>query len=139
MPTKTVLIFGVFDGIHDGHKAFIHEARAQGDRLIAIVARDETVSRLKGRSVVNSEVFRINELLKMEDIDLVLLGDEVEGSYKSLLEVNPDVIYLGYDQEALLNDIKKSMKKGYLPKAKIIQGQPYHPEIFHSSILNKGK
>jgi len=137
MPTKTVTIFGVFDGIHDGHKSFIHEARKQGDRLIAIVARDSVVNKLKNKIPINNEVERINSLLKIEDIDIVLLGDPDQGSYKVLKEINPDIIYLGYDQQSLLNDIKKSIKNGLLPKIKLIQGEAHKPEIFHSSLLNK--
>lgn len=137
MPTKTVTIFGVFDGIHEGHKAFIHEAHKHGDRLVAIVARDSVVSKLKNKTPINNEVERINSLLKIEDIDIVLLGDPKQGLYNVLKEVNPDIIYLGYDQQSLLNDIKKSIKKGLLPEIKLIQGEAYKPEIFHSSILNK--
>ena len=137
MTTKTVTIFGVFDGIHDGHKAFIHEARKQGDRLVAIVARDSVVNKLKNKTPINNEVDRINSLLKMEDIDIVLLGDPDQGSYKVLKEVSPDIIYLGYDQQSLLDDIKKSIKNGLLPKIKLIQGEAHKPELFHSSILNK--
>ena len=43
MINKTIAIFGVFDGIHDGHLFFIREAKKQGNRLVAIVARDEVV------------------------------------------------------------------------------------------------
>lgn len=139
MPTKTVTIFGVFDGIHDGHKFFIHEAKKQGDRLVAIVARDSIVSSLKNKLPVNNEVERINALLKIEDIDIVLLGDASCGSYKVLQEVNPDVIYLGYDQQKLHDDIQKAIKNKIIKGSKLMYGESYKPEIFHSSILNKDK
>ncbi len=137
MINKTIAIFGVFDGIHDGHLFFIREAKKQGNRLVAIVARDEVVKGLKGKLPKNNEVERINALLKVGDVDLVLLGDPELETYNTLKEVSPSVVYLGYDQKALFDNINKMMKKGNLPKMEVVKGEPYEPEIFHSSILNK--
>ena len=47
---KTVLVFGTFDGLHEGHQFFLKKARALGDRLVVVVARDVSVIALKGRS-----------------------------------------------------------------------------------------
>jgi FAD synthetase len=137
MTNKTVAIFGVFDGVHDGHLFFISEAKKEGNHLVAIVARDAVVEELKGKLPLANEVERINELLKVPDVDLVVLGDVKIGTYHVLKEVNPNVIYLGYDQKDLYEDIDKAIKNGNLSKVKIIQGKPHKPEIFHSSILNK--
>lgn len=137
MINKKVAIFGVFDVIHEGHLFFIKEAKKQGNQLVAIVARDEVVKILKGKLPTLDEKERINELLKVEDIDLVLLGDPEMETYNTLKEVNPDIIYLGYDQKELLNNINKFIKIGHLPKMEIIIGQPHKLDIFHSSILNK--
>lgn len=139
MINKKVAIFGVFDGIHEGHSSFISEAKKQGNHLVAIVARDEIVKKLKGKMPTLSEKERINELLKVEDIDLVLLGDPEMETYNTLREVNPRIVYLGYDQKDLLNNIKKVIKKGNLPKIEIIIGQPHKPDIFHSSIIKSSK
>lgn len=35
-----VMVFGVFDGLHPGHRAFLRQARKKGDKLIVVVARD---------------------------------------------------------------------------------------------------
>ncbi len=51
---KTVLAAGVFDLLHYGHIRYLEEAKktgGEGARLIVIVARDETVLRLKGHSL----------------------------------------------------------------------------------------
>jgi len=137
MPTKIVTIFGVFDGIHNGHKAFIKEARKHGDRLVAIVARDSVVLKLKNKLPKNNEVERINSLLKIEDVDMVYLGDGDQGTYKVLKEVNPDIIFLGYDQQSLHDNLEESIKSGLLPKIELMYGESHKPEIFHSSLLNK--
>ena len=137
MINKTVVIFGVFDGIHEGHLSFINDAKKQGDHLVAIVARDDMIKELKGKLPKYNEVERINELLKIEEIDLVLLGDAKISTYNILKEVKPDIIFLGYDQKSLYENLKQTIKNGNLPEMEIIYGEPYKPEIFHSSILNK--
>jgi FAD synthetase len=136
MKPKTVAIFGVFDGIHDGHLAFIHEARTHGEQLVAIVARDSVVLKLKGRLPVHDEVKRILMLLEVPEIDLVFLGDPDEGTYKTLKKVNPQVIFLGYDQQALFDSISMAMKEGFLSEMELIYGTPHKPETFKSSIIN---
>jgi len=137
MPAKTVTIFGVFDGIHEGHIEFIKEAKALGEKLVAIVARDSEVEKLKGKLPLHNEVSRINALLKVEDIDQVFLGDVEQGTYKIIQEVKPDVIFLGYDQQSLFDNITKAIEKGILPEIELVYGQPHKPEIFKSSIINK--
>ncbi len=136
MNPKTVLIFGVFDGIHDGHKAFIEEAGKEGERLVAIVARDEVVNKLKGKLPLRNEVERIEKLLEVPDVDLVLLGDIEEGTYNVVKEIKPDIIFLGYDQQALSENINKAINEGVLPKIEIMFGQSHKGESLHSSILN---
>jgi len=139
MSHKIVTIFGVFDGIHKGHLEFIKEAKNVGDQLVAIVARDSIVEKIKGKIPENSEALRIKMLLEVPEIDLVYLGDLETGTYKILREVGPDVVYLGYDQNDLYDNLKKAMKDGILPKMELVFAKAYKPEIFKSSILNNKK
>ena len=46
---QRVAVFGVFDGIHAGHQDFLRQAREYGDELVVIVARDKSVTQLKGK------------------------------------------------------------------------------------------
>ena len=137
MNPQTVLIFGVFDGIHDGHRAFIGDAKKQGERLIAVVARDDVVNTLKGKMPLHNEADRIKSLLEVSDIDSVFLGDIEEGTYNIVKEIKPNIIYLGYDQESLFDNITNAMSDGILPEIEIVYGKAHQPEIFHSSIINK--
>ncbi len=139
MNQKTVAIFGVFDGIHAGHRAFIKGAREHGDQLVAIVARDNVVQSLKGKVPDNREADRIKMLLEVPEIDLVLLGDIEEGTYKTLKEVNPSVIYLGYDQQALHANITKAINNGVLSIVEIIIGEAHRGDTMHSSIIKAKK
>ena len=137
MAHKTVVIFGTFDGVHDGHRAFIREAKEYGDRLIVVVARDMAVQTLKGKLPLKNEISRVNSLLDIEDVNLVLLGDCDLGDYHILKDIKPEVVCLGYDQDALFDDIKKNIESGVLPQMNLIHAEAYKPEIFHSSLLNK--
>ncbi len=136
MVNKTVAIFGTFDGIHDGHRYFIGEAKKMGDQLVVIIARDEIILKMKGKNPINNEVERINFLLKVEDVDLVLLGDALNGTYNVLKEINPDVVCLGYDQMELYKDLENSIKKGVLKNIKLIYIDSHKGDTHHSSILN---
>ena len=137
MNSKKILIFGVFDGIHEGHLSFINNAKKVGDHLVAIVARDSIVKVLKGELPKNNEVERIEDLLKIPEIDRVLLGDPELSTYNILKEVNPDVVFLGYDQNILYEDLKKKIKNGDLNEMEIVFGTPHKPDELHSSIIKK--
>jgi FAD synthetase len=136
---KTAVIFGVFDGIHDGHRAFIDEANKYGDRVIAIVARDSAVEKLKGKRPAHTELERLEEIGKMIEIDESYLGDEKEGKYEVLKNLAPDIVCFGYDQEALRKDIESKIASGALPKMEILVAKPHEPDTLHSSILKNNK
>ena len=135
--SKKILIFGVFDSIHEGHLSFIREAREHGAHLVAIVARDSIVEKMKGKAPKYNEIDRINALLKIPEIDLVLLGDPDIGTYNILKEVAPDIVFLGYDQQSLYDNLKEKIKEGYLKGIELILGSPHKPDTHHSSIFNK--
>jgi glycerol-3-phosphate cytidylyltransferase-like family protein len=58
----------------------------------------------------------------------VVAGDEDTGSWRVLLNHAPDIVMLGYDQDAIANELeKRSVPYLYL--------SPHEPERFKSSIL----
>ena len=137
MSNTTVVIFGVFDGVHPGHEEFIKQARMHGDRLVAIVARDQNVYELKGKLPQSNEALRIKNLSEISEIDIVYLGDLQQGTYNIVKEIKPDIVYLGYDQEHLYESLTTAIEKGTLPQMKLIFGKPYKTEEFKSSIINQ--
>lgn len=123
---KRVMIFGTFDGIHNGHKSLISQARKQGDHLIAIVAKDNTVKKIKGRFPCIREEQRLKEI--KEFADTAVLGYEND-YYRIIKEIKPDIICLGYDQ----NSFDKGLSGLNIP---VYRMQELEPEKYHSSILN---
>ena len=91
-----VVVFGIYDGIHAGHRDFLRQAGAYGDELLAIVGRDESVVRLKGKTPIYLEKTRLELVAQEEWVGDVILGDEEPSSYRVLGELNPDVICSGH-------------------------------------------
>src|SRR3989344_4689818 len=108
---KKIMVFGVFDGLHEGHRAFLKEAKAQGDYLIAVLARDHIVEHLKGHLPRLNLAGRFEHLKKADHVDAVVVGDVNLGEWNVLDLHRPAVIALGYDQEALKEDLEHYFKK----------------------------
>ena len=99
---KTVLTSGAFDLIHYGHIRLLEEAKRLGGpdaRLVVIVARDETIRRLKGRPPVIPEDQRRAVVEALRVVDEALLGYEDLDMATVIDLVQPDVIAVGYDQD----------------------------------------
>jgi len=95
----TVMVFGVFDLIHEGHRHFLREAKKFGRQLIAVAASDASVIKLKGFIPVHPLSDRVNNLEAEMLADKILKGDDDLGSWRILKNHTPDVIALGYDQK----------------------------------------
>lgn len=132
---KKVMVFGTFDGLHAGHCHFFEQARAHGDVVIAVVARDETVARVKGRPPQRDIAERLEAVLSCGLVHDVVMGTCDEDKTAIIRTYMPDVIFLGYDQMAFVDDVyalQKSSDCGFM----IIWGEPYKPHIYKSSLLN---
>ena len=84
---KRVLVFGTFDGLHPGHINFFDQAKARGDCLIAVVARDITVNQVKGRFPKRSELLRLKAVKQCKLIDQAVLG-ELGNPYAVIKKIN---------------------------------------------------
>lgn len=132
-----VVVFGIFDGVHDGHRDFFRQASKYGDMLIVILGGDGPAKSLKGKEPRHSEEERLDLVRREPWVSKVVLGDKELATYWVLQELSPDAICLGYDQQALGEDLQRWM---------MAQGQeipihflkPFKPEVFHNSLLSRG-
>lgn len=110
----------------------LSEARALGDYLVIVVARDQTVSEVKGHYPDNKEEDRLKQLKACGIADKVRLGGASD-KHVVIDEEKPDIIALGYDQKFFIEELEAK----YGDKIQIVRLQPFKPEIFKSSIIKK--
>ncbi|PIQ77265.1 FAD synthase [Candidatus Peregrinibacteria bacterium CG11_big_fil_rev_8_21_14_0_20_46_8] len=134
---KKVIAFGTFDHFHAGHESYLRQARELGEHLTVIIARDETVERLKGRRPDYSERERRKAVMRSGIAERVVLGQHGD-KYAVLLKYKPDVIALGYDQFAFTIRLKKFLIDNGMD-AKIVRLEPYKPEVHKTSIIRTQK
>lgn len=136
-----VVVFGVFDLFHPGHRYFLDQARSHGDPLIVVVTRDSIVSRLKNRLPIDDEMTRLEHIKQYPGVDTALLGDGELGVYSVLHEYRPTTICLGHDQTFLRQDLEERMKQKLaqktIPSSRLISIDAYYPEKYSSTILRQ--
>lgn len=129
---KKVMVFGTFDVFHPGHRDFLKQAKKRGDYLVAVVARDETVLKVKGRWPKNSENFRLKTIQESGLADEAILGN-LGDKYEIIKSQKPDVICLGYDQKFFTDKLEEKLKEFELSDTVVIKMKPYRPETYKSS------
>ncbi len=124
-----VVCAGTFDYLHQGHIDFLNQAKALGDELVVIVARDETVKRIKGFLPTHNEELRMNRIRDTGIPDLVVRGNLEDDLFRILDELDPDIIALGYDQRVSEEEVLRRCRK-----CRVVRLGSYHPEKFKSSL-----
>ncbi|KEQ56270.1 FAD synthase protein [Marine Group I thaumarchaeote SCGC AAA799-N04] len=94
---KVVLAGGVFDIIHPGHIYTLNAAKELGDVLVVVVATDNTTVKMKKRQPLHSQEQRQELVNSLSMVDLCLIGQE-DDIFKTVNNVRPQIIALGYDQ-----------------------------------------
>ncbi len=107
-----VLATGTFDILHPGHVYFLTQARALGDELFVIIARDSNVTH-KPKPIVPEEQ-RLEMVNALGTVDKALLGSEID-MFEPLKVINPDIIALGYDQYFEIEPLEKELTKRGFP------------------------
>jgi FAD synthetase len=108
-----VLAAGVFDLLHYGHIRYLEEAKKLGGpdaELVVIVARDETVRRLKGSGPVIPEDQRRAVIEALKVVDEALLGFEDLDMDRVIEQVKPGIVAVGHDQDDIRRQVEKIKK-----------------------------
>jgi D-beta-D-heptose 7-phosphate kinase/D-beta-D-heptose 1-phosphate adenosyltransferase len=97
---RLVMTNGCFDILHQGHVAYLQEAKSRGDRLMVAVNSDDSVSRLKGDDrPINSLEDRMAVLGGLASVDWVVpFGEDTPAEL--IAGILPDVLVKGGDYEA---------------------------------------
>lgn len=107
---KVVLAGGVFDIIHPGHIYTLNAAKELGDVLVVVVATDNTAVKMKKRQPLHSQEQRQELVNSLSMVDLCLIGQE-DDIFKTVNNVRPQIIALGYDQAHQEKFITEGCKK----------------------------
>ncbi len=108
----------------------LKEAKEYGDYLVVVVARDNTVEKVKWRRPYNNQETRIKNVETLGLANKILLG-YVDNKHRIVAEEKPQVVALGYDQKFFLDDLEKVLDDS----ARIVRLSPYIPEKYKSSKL----
>lgn len=114
-----VMASGVFDLIHLGHIHYLQEAKKLGDELVVVVATDATVRRTKHEPITPGSI-RVQIVESLKPVDRAVLGHE-DDIFKTVEELKPDIIALGYDQRFDENQLQKELAKRGLGNIKIVR------------------
>ncbi|TSC82015.1 MAG: FAD synthetase [Parcubacteria group bacterium Gr01-1014_20] len=131
-----VLAFGVFDGLHEGHKFFVKEAKKLGDHLTVVITPDEAVKSLKNKIPGLGLKDRTEHLKKIDQVDEVVLGDSQIGRWAVFENFTPDIIAIGYDQDALEVAVKKYFEKKEI-KPKFVRINGFRTDTYKTSLIQK--
>lgn len=135
--SKKVMVFGTFDIFHKGHEFYFTKAKEFGDELVVVIARDETVLKIKKSLPLNLETQRLQNVSKSPLVSKVILGN-LGDKFKVIEDERPDVLVFGYDQQSFNIGIKDELEKRGLLDIEIIQlEESFEPEIYKSSKLSK--
>lgn len=94
---RVVLSGGVFDIIHPGHIHTLRGAKDLGNVLVVVVATDTTAEKMKKRMPLHNMELRRDLVGSLSMVDYAIVGHEGD-IFKTVEQVRPDIIALGYDQ-----------------------------------------
>ena len=137
-----IMIFGTFDIVHPGHLHLFQQARALVGKkrqpfLIVSLARDKNVARIKGKKPRNSESKRLKQVSVSEGVDKAVLG-AVRNYMLGIIKEQPDIIALGYDQTAYVENLHRDLKKAGL-KTKVVRLKSHKPHLYKTSLIKPRK
>jgi FAD synthetase len=129
-----VLATGTFDILHPGHLLYLSEAKALGDELYVIVARDSMIKHKPKPIVPERQRLAMVQALRM--VDRAVLGSEHD-MFEPLGDIKPDIIALGKNQFFKEKELEAQLKMHGI-KAKVVRIQPFEQcELCSSAAIIK--
>ncbi len=116
-----ILATGTFDLLHPGHLLYLSEAKALGDELYVIVARDSTIKH-KLKPII-PEGQRLEMVQSLRIVDMALLGDE-QDMFRPLREIKPDIVALGKNQFFRETELEAQLRAHGI-NAKVVRVQSF--------------
>lgn len=113
---KTVITYGTFDLLHQGHLNLLRRAKELGDYLIVGVTSD-TFDRERGKfNVRNNVLERVDAVRATGYADEVIIEDYVGQKIDDILKYNVDIFAIGSDWKGKFDYLKEYTEVVYLPR-----------------------
>ena len=120
---KRILAAGKFDILHLGHLAYLEQAKELGGdegELVVVIALDKTIEQERGAPPVFPQEQRRRIVESLEVVDKAILGYDTTDHTEIVLDVKPDIVALGYDQQTDVDALQKLIYERGL-KTKIVR------------------
>lgn len=114
MPGKRILAAGKFDILHLGHLAYLEQARelaGEDGQLIVVIALDKTIELERGAPPVFPAEQRRRLVEGLDVVDKALLGYDTTEHTAIVIDIEPDIIALGYDQRTDIEALEAVFRK----------------------------
>ena len=113
---KTVITYGTYDLLHQGHINLLRRAKELGDYLIVGVTND-SFDRDRGKLNVRNNVLERVEAVKATGYaDKIIIEDYVGQKIDDIQKYNVDIFAIGSDWEGLFDYLNEYTKVVYLPR-----------------------
>ena len=118
-----VFVAGTFEIIHPGHIAYLRHAWTLG-RVVAVIARDSTVRKIKGRDVIIPENQRLEVISNIVYVHKARLGYE-DDMFRVVEEERPNIILLGPNQPFNEDWLREELRRRGLGNIEVIRFNDY--------------
>jgi FAD synthetase len=135
-----VCAFGTFDIIHLGHLRYLEEAKKLGGpnaELVVVVARDSSVARFKAEPPVFPEKHRVALVAGLKPVDHAVLGHEGPDKFAIIVELQPQILAIGYDQWVNIPQLKEELHRRSLENIEITRLPEVKDELGSSTSIKK--
>lgn len=113
---KTVITYGTYDLLHQGHLNILKRAKELGDYLIVGVTNDN-FDRERGKLNVRNNVLERVEAVKATGLaDKIIIEDYVGQKIDDIQKYNVDIFAIGSDWEGKFDYLKEYCEVVYLPR-----------------------
>ena len=104
-----VMAVGVFDLLHAGQLHYVEQAKRLGDKLVVVVAHDDTVRNQKHEPITTHDL-RCRMVAGLKPVDRAVVGNPPTSPIFDILDdIKPDIIALGYDQKHSVDAIREGL------------------------------
>lgn len=126
---KTVITYGTYDLLHEGHLNLLRRAKALGDYLIVGVTNDN-FDRERGKLNVRNNVLERVEAVKATGLaDKIIIEDYVGQKIDDIQKYDVDIFAIGSDWEGKFDYLKEYCEVVYLPRTEGISSTMLRGEL----------